>query len=87
MSPDAKIVYVSLSPDLAVYEEVAISTAATHMFLVRVLAAKVQKMGRVESILRGVPVRPKRARLDMPVLGHGGIRKTQKRRQGPWYVP
>lgn len=40
------------------YEEVDIGTAATNMILVRILAAKIQKMDRVESILRGVPVRP-----------------------------
>ncbi|KAM3521751.1 hypothetical protein NHJ13051_006061 [Beauveria bassiana] len=40
------------------YDEVSITTGPTHMILVRILAAKVEKMDRVESILRGVPVRP-----------------------------
>ncbi|OAR05357.1 hypothetical protein LLEC1_05975, partial [Akanthomyces lecanii] len=40
------------------FEEIRIRTAATNMILVRVLAAKIQKMDRVESILRNVPVRP-----------------------------
>ncbi|EGX94146.1 hypothetical protein CCM_02417 [Cordyceps militaris CM01] len=40
------------------YNEVNISTAATNMILIRIFAAKVQNMDRVESIMRSVPVRP-----------------------------
>ncbi|KAJ3482859.1 hypothetical protein NLG97_g7459 [Lecanicillium saksenae] len=40
------------------YDEVEIPTAATNMILVRMLAAKILKMERVEAILRSVPVRP-----------------------------
>ncbi len=39
------------------YDEVDIRTAATNMILIRVLAAKVRKMGRLQSIMRSVPVR------------------------------
>jgi hypothetical protein len=41
-----------------VYEEINIGMPATNMILVRVLAAKVKKMDRLESAMRSVPVRP-----------------------------
>ena len=40
------------------YEETNIGMPATNMILVRVLAAKVKEMDRLESIIRSVPVRP-----------------------------
>ncbi|KAF3351849.1 DNA polymerase epsilon subunit D [Verticillium dahliae VDG2] len=40
------------------YDELEIPMAASNMILVRVLAAKVKRMERLESIMRSVPVRP-----------------------------
>ncbi|KFH41887.1 hypothetical protein ACRE_074050 [Hapsidospora chrysogenum ATCC 11550] len=40
-----------------VYDEVDTRMAATHVILIRVLAAKVKNMDRLESIMRSIPVR------------------------------